>query len=404
MGLPLEGIRVLDLSRAQMGPYAGVMRAEMGAEVIKVEPGQRGEMSRWAFSFYPRETVAANGKVNAYILAQNRGKKGITTDYTREEGKEVIFKLARISDVFLENFRPGVIEALGLDYEKISQVNPQIVYCSASGFGQKGPLANHPAFDLIGQAMGGIMCQTGDPEGDPTPVGAAIGDQVGAMLLAYGIVLALFVRQRTGIGQKVDVSMLDAQLALQSWEATHYLVTGQLPPKGGRGLGLIPGLWLIFKTKDNRWIAVVAVQEERWPGFCRAMGIEHLQNDPRFDTPSKREASRDKLVAILDKLFLSKTAEEWLRLLREEDQAVGPVYTYADILAHPQVMENEMIVSLHHPSAGEIRMIGIPVKLSKTPGRVKALAPELGQHTEEVLLGLGYTQEHIARLRSQQII
>jgi len=399
MTRPLEGIRVLDMSRAQMGPYAGALLADMGADVVKVEP-KTGDFARGAFltSWYP------HGTPDCYCLAHNRGKRSLAIDYHNTKGKEAVLRLAEKSDVFLQNFRPGVPDRLGLGYKEVSARNPRVIYAHVSGYGRNGPLTFAPAFDLIGQAMGGIMTVTGDAEGPPTPVGAAIADQAGAMMVTLGIMTALFVRERTGIGQELDVSMLDVQLALQTWEITHYLVTGKLPRKGGRGLGLIPGLWCIFPCKDDRWIAVAGSQDPRWPGFCRALGAEHLEKDPRFETAEKREENRQELISVLDGIFQQRTAEEWMERLRKEDQIVGPVYNYAEITAHPHVQANDMLVTLDHPSGQKVKTVGNPIKLSKSPVEVRTAEPVLGQHTEEVLLELGYSWDEITSLRDEEVI
>jgi len=399
MKRPLEGIKVLDISRAQMGPYAGVFLADMGADVIKVE-SKTGDFARNAFltSWYPE------GTPDCYFLAHNRGKRSLAIDYKSPKGKEAVLKLAEKSDVFLQNFRPGVVDALGIGYKEISAINPRIIYANVSGFGRNSPLSSSPAFDLIGVAMGGLMSMTGDPDGPPTPIGAAVADQMGAMMVAFGIMTALFVRERTGVGQEVDVAMLDVQLALQTWEITHYLVTGNLPRKAGRGLGLIPGLWFIFPCKDDRWVAVAGAQDPRWPGFCKALGEEHLENDPRFETAEKREENRDELVCVLDEIFKQRPAHEWMERLNQEDQVVGPVNNYADIMAHPHVKTNDMLVTLDHHSGIKVNTVGNPIKLSKTPVELSAADPVLGQHTEEVLLELGYTWDEITELGDEEVI
>ncbi len=399
MAMPLEGIKVLDISRAQMGPYAGVLLADMGADVIKVEP-KTGDFIRSTFitSWYPP------GKPDCYCLAHNRGKRSLAIDYHSPKGKEAVLKLAQSSDVFLQNFRPGITDALGLGYKDVSAINPRIIYANASGYGPNSPLASAPAFDLIGVAMGGLMSMTGDQNGPPTPIGAAIGDQAGAMMVTLGIMTALFVRERTGVGQEVDVAMLDVQLALQTWEITHYLITGKMPRKAGRGLGLIPGLWFIFLCKDGKWIAIAGSQDPRWPGFCRALDAEHLIDDPRFETAEKREENRDELVRILDDIFKERTAKEWLELLHKEDQVVGPVNNYAEVMAHPHVKANDMLVTLDHHLGSKVNTVGNPIKLSKTPVEIRAADPVLGQHTEEVLLELGYTWDEITALRDKEVI
>ncbi|MBI4285650.1 MAG: CoA transferase [Chloroflexi bacterium] len=398
--MPLEGIRIVDMSRAQMGPSAATMLADLGADVIKVEPLE-GEYSRNAtWALYPR------GTVDAFILAHNRGKRSLAIDHRHEKGKEVIFKLVEASDVFMQNLRPGAIEALGYGYDMLSKLNSRLIYFNGSGFGRKGPLASWPAYDIIGQAMGGIISVTGGPDDPPTPVGVAIGDQVGAMMVAFGIVTALLIRERTGIGQEVDVSMLDTQLALQNWEITHYLVTGKLPTRR-RSSQPLPGtawpMWRVYRAKDGD-LVLGGVTQERWPSFCRLLGLEHVIDDPRFRDWESRVKNRDELVGLLEKAFSQKTVDEWIELMHQADQMVGPVYTYAEVVENPQVLANEMVVSLPHRSGQEVKTVGVPIKFSKTPAKIRSADPEVGQHNEEILLELGYTWDDIAQLKEQKVV
>ncbi|MBI3953616.1 MAG: CoA transferase [Chloroflexi bacterium] len=401
--LPLEGLKIVDLSQGQQGPHAAVLLSDMGADVIKVEPRQ-GELGRGVRMSRRLDPVGGGASpTQALLLAHDRNKRGIVLDLTKDRGKEIIYKLAENSDVLLHNFRPGVMERMGLGYAVVSQYNKGIIYATASGYGPKGPGAGRRALDIAGQASGGIMMQTGAPGGPPVPVGAAVADQAGAMLLAFGIMVAIYVRERTGQGQEVDVSLLGAQMTLQAWELTYHLLTGQLPPRDPRGLGLVGGLWRIFKAQD-RWLALAGVDDEHWAPFCEALGLKNLLRDKRFSSAEGRVEHRDDLVAILDEHFAKRPLAYWLKALEAADVVVAPVNSYADLLQDPQVIENEYITELKLPDGKAQKVVGVPVKLSKTPGRPQAPAPEVGQHTNEVLLQLGYSWDDIAKLIEEGVV
>ena len=399
MSGPLSGYKILDFTQWQQGAHGTAMLADMGAEVIKVEPRLTGEPAR---GFGMRQDF------NGFFQSHNRNKKSITLDLKKEKGKEIIHKLVEKVDVLAENFRPGVMDRLGFGYQTVSQINPRLIYATASGFGLKGPMADWPAFDIVGQAMGGIMVANGELGGEPRQVGGTpLADQVGAMVLAYGIVLALLSRERTGIGQQLDVSLLGTQIALQPQSYCRRLQVQQpalpTPPAGAPPAVRRRGAtYNYYKTgDDNKWIAVAALEEKRWPDFCRAIGIE---GDPRFISPMDRAQHWQELLEIVTSAFLSKTREEWLEILHTHDIPCGPVHSYNEVSTDPQVVANEYLVTLDHPTLGPVQMAGIPVQLGKTPGKVVSLAPELGQHTEEVVLELGYNSEQIAELRAQEVI
>lgn len=394
MNSPLEGIKVLDFTQWQQGAHATAMLGDMGAEVIKVEPRVTGEPARgWGM----------RQDFSSFFQAHNRSKESITLDLKKDKGKEVVYKLVERVDVVAENFRLGVMDRLGFDYETLSRINPRLIYATASGFGPRGPMRDWPAFDIIGQAMGGIMVANGEPGGEPRQVrGTPVADQVGAMVLAYGIVLALLVRERMGIGQRLDVSLLGTQIALQPTAYCRRLQVEQPAPPAVRRRG---STYNYYKTgDDNKWIAVAALEERRWPAFCRAVGMPDLKDDPKFTTPAERTEHWEELLAIVGKAFLSKTREQWIKILLEHDIPCGPVYDYSEVAADPQVAENDYLVRVEHPDHGSVQMAGIPVQLGKTPGKVRSAAPELGQHTEDVLLELGYTTEEIAELRAEEVI
>lgn len=398
MVMALEGIGVLDFTRAQFGPYATVMLGDMGAEIWKVENIEGGDLGRdvpWLYGDPP---------YNTYFNALNRNKKSIALNFRNPEGREIALKLSEMCDVVVHNFRPGVMEAFRLTYEDFRERNEKIIYCSGSAFGQKGPHAKRPGFDLVLQGMGGVMSVTGEPGGDPLPCGTAIGDQVGAMMIAWGIVVALMARELHGVGQEIEVSMLGAQLALQHWEMSTYMASGEDSKKAGGGHGLIPGLWGTFKTKD-RCITLASVREDRWPRFCKAMGLEHIEKDPRFATDEAQMQHTEEIMAIVRGKFLERTADEWLQRLEEADVICGPILSYQEVFAHPQVQANQMVVTLPHPDGGgEIKQVGMPAHLSCTPGGVRTPGPRLGQHGREILSTAGYAEGQINAFISSGLV
>ena len=389
---PLAGIKVLDITIFQQGPQASLIFADMGAEVIKVEPPGIGDLGRVLGS-------VGEERFSPYFLAHNRGKRSIALNLKTEAGVRICLQLAEQADVAIHNFRPGVMERLGLGYDEMRAVNPRIIYGHASGWGAKGPRAEHPAVDLATQAQGGIMGVTGDRDGYPLPAGAAIADYVGALNLALAVNSALFARERTGIGQKIDTSLLGGQVAMQAWEIQHYVTHRQLG-RAGRGHAYLPTIWRVFKTADG-YVVVGGLPENRWPAFCAALDMPELEHDERYASYGVRLAHLDELYAVLDDVFLKKTDAEWMELLKAADCICGPVATYDELLDDPQVRANEYIVEVDHPTQGRLPVVGAPWRFSETPAEIAAAAPELGQHSEEVLQELGYTWEQIAELREQ---
>ncbi len=395
MAHPLDGIRVLDFTMFQQGPQATMVLADMGADVLKVESPVFGDLGRHL-------TYHGSDNFSSYFLAHNRGKKSITVHLKTEGGQEIIRRLVERCDVLAHNFRPGVMERLGLAYEDVRALNPAIIYARASGWGSKGPKARHPSFDVAAQARSGLVGVTGEPDGFPLPAGAAVADYAGAMNLVIGILAALLVRERTGVGQQVESSLLGASVAMQAWEIQTYLIGGQWR-KAGRGHPYLPTIWRVFKTADS-YAVVGGMPENRWPAFCRALGMPELQEDPRFENFFARRDHLDELYDILDGVFLRRTTEEWMKVLEPADMICAPVATYADVVADPQVLENDYIVGVQHPNRGPMQVVGSPLRFSETKIEVQAAAPELGQHTEETLLELGYTWDDIAAFREKGAI
>ncbi len=389
---PLDGIRVLDFTVFQQGAQASLIFADMGADVIKIEPPLIGDLGRVIGS------VGAE-RFSPYFLAHNRGKRSMALNLKTEGAVRICLQLAEKTDVAIHNFRPGVMERLGLGYDEMRAVNPRIIYGHGSGWGAKGPRASHPAFDLAAQAQGGIIGVTGERDGFPLPAGAAIADYVGAVNLALAVNSALFARERTGKGQKIDTSLLGGQVAMQAWEIQYYVTHRELG-RAGRGHHYLPTIWRVFKTVD-RYIVVGGLPENRWPAFCAALDMPELEHDERFESYFVRLSNLETLYEILDEAFLKKTADKWMELLKAADCICGPVATYDELLDDPQVRANEYIVDIDHPTQGRLPVVGAPWRFSETPAEIAATAPELGQHTEDILQELDYTWEQIAELREQ---
>ncbi len=398
----LEGIRVLDLTIWQQGPVATTMLADWGADVIKIEGPDSPDPGRSMVRY-----EVTPGGPNAYFETHNRNKRGIVLDLKSDGGRQVLYRLVEDADVVVQNFRPGVNDRLGIDYETLSRLNPRLIYCSASGFGLKGPDAGQPALDPLAQARGGVMSVTGEPEAPPTRTFNGFADQVSAFLLAYGIALALFHRERTGQGQVVEGSLLQATMAAQSFNISSYLMCGTYAgapiPRISRRL--TSPLFNHYKTSDGKWVMLTMAQVGRyWPPFRQAMQEatgEALQpEEMTIDWLGSHFGELMQLITKLDALFATRKAEEWLALCRRHDLLIEVVQDYKELASDPQVVENGMIATLEHPAYGPLRMVAPAVNLSVTPGRLERPAPEFGQHTEEVLLETGFTWEEIEALRS----
>ena len=404
--MPLQGIKVLDFSQAYSAPLCGMMLGDMGAEVIKIERLQ-GEAVRCgrAAGMDDLADDMEEKKDSCVFLAINRSKKSLALDVRQEEGKEIALKLTGDADVIIENFRPGVMDRLGLGYEEISKRNPRIVYASLTGWGEKGPLAHRIGGDMWAQAMGGVISRQGSPNGPPSLSGVAFVDQGTAVIMAFGIMVALFARERTGVGQRMSTNLLHGVLHMQSTEISEYLIDDMLITKVGRGFPphIVPPPAGVYPAKDGDVVTIFGMGQQ-WPIFCKILGIEHIEKDPQFATDKERTKHREELYSILDKAFAEKTRAEWQQLFKEARLRCDPCLNYAELFAHSQVEANEMATTLQHPIRGSLKMVNTPVKLSKTPASPHIPPPLLGEHSREILLDLGYSEQQIDDLIAKKII
>ncbi|MFQ5861197.1 MAG: CaiB/BaiF CoA transferase family protein [Dehalococcoidia bacterium] len=400
MALPLSDIRLLDLSQALAGPFATRMLGDLGAEVIKIEQPGVGDASRRFGTYY------VNGE-NAYYLGFNRNKKGITLDLRKSEARQVFYDLVRLSDVVFDTFRPGVLERLGADYETLKGVNPCIISCSLTGFGQEGPWRDRPAWDSIVQALGGAMSVTGEPGGPPLLMGYPLGDVGGGYAAVVGILTALLARERTGQGQRVDLSMLDVQVSLQAHLGQFYLVSGKVPgPIGSSHPANVP--LGAYRTSDGRYLQVACTTQKFYEKLALALarhveGLEGLPEDSRFATLEDRVAHRRELDELLEQAFATRMAREWEDLLLAADVPVALVQNLQEALESPSVQQRHMVVELEHPTAGRYWSAGTPIKVGRE--EVFQPAPTLGQHNWEVLVELlGYPPQRVQALTEARAI
>jgi len=391
----LDGIRVLDLTRALAGPYCTLMLGDHGADVIKVEiPGAGDETRDWM--------PPAIGGVSAYYLAINRNKRSITCDLKHREGKALIERLIERSDVVVENFSPGTLARLGFPDERIRTINRRAIVCHVSGFGQDGPGRAWPAYDLIVQGMGGVMSLTGAVGSDPVMVGVPQADMVAGMFAAFAVLAALHARERTGEGQVIDATMIGGQVALLSRQAARYFADGTVPrPEGNVHASIVP--YQTFRAADGH-VNVGVANNALFERFCRALDLEELLADPRFADNPTRVAHRRDLVPLLEQRIGQLTKADVVRRLREADVPVGPINALDEVFADPVIRHLGLIAEVDHPTAGRVRAPGIPVRLSGTPPSVRRHPPLLGEHTDEVLADLGYGADEIAALRKDGAI
>jgi len=391
---PLEGITVLDLTRLLPGPYGTMLLGDLGAEVIKVEEPEQGDYARW----YPPHI----NQVGSRHLLLNRSKKSITLNLKNPEGRAVLLKMVeKGADALIEQFRPGVMDRLGVGYKDLEKVNPRLIYCSLTGFGQDGPYRDLAGHDINYIGIGGILGLTGHQGGPPAIPGIQIADLVaGGLYSVIGILTALMARQKTGRGQFLDISMLDGVVSLIPDAASLFFAEGESPRMGERRLtGGLPQ-YQTYRTKDGKFLAVGALEDKFWANLSRALGKpEWARQVPKEREPRTKEIKED-----MTRIFLTKTRQEWLDILMKQDTCVTAVHSLEETFSDPQILHRKMLVEVQHPKAGKIKQIGVPIKFSETPGAVRTPAPEMGEHTEEILKGLGYNKEAIDRLRKEGVI
>jgi crotonobetainyl-CoA:carnitine CoA-transferase CaiB-like acyl-CoA transferase len=387
----LEGIRVVDLAQHLAGPGTSMYLADQGADVIKVEPRTVGDASRRSGG---TSKTFGNGPS---FLVLNRNKRSITLDIRKPQGQEILARLIENADVLVHNLRRRVTEKFCLTYEALHERNPRLIYAWISAFGSKGPYADKGGYDRLTQGFSGAMSRR-DQNGAPITAGVWISDCSVPMLMSYGIMLALWAREKTGVGQKVETSLLQAAVAMQSTSLIR-IDEDPTPPAeaGGPGYG-------IYQCGDDVYINVCALQQDQFQRFCLSLELNHLADDPRFYDPKAQREFRSEVYPVIAEVMRTKPAEEWLGILDRSDVPAAPILSRDEVFEEPQMLENEMIVGVEHPAVGRTRMFGVPVKLSMTPGEVRAPAPLLGQHTEEILAGLGYSQAEVDAFRAGEII
>ena len=396
MPLPLEGIRVLDLTIWQQGTYASAILADLGADVIKIEEREAGDPGRHAW--FVKEVG-----LSSYFEAHNRGKRSIALDLKQPQGVEVFFKLVENADVFLNNFRIPAIKRLGLDYESVSKVNPRIVYVQASGYGPNGPDADLGAFDFLAQARGGFASMNGEPDDPPLPTAIPIADQTGGLHACIAVLAGLASRTATGRGMKFDTSLLGSIVALQAFDINQHLFTGNLRQRNFRG-GSRP-FWRIYKAGDGRWFCIGMLLDRAWRDVCDAIGRPDLPDDPRFDTFIRRMGENaPALIDILDEVFATQPARVWVDKLNAIGLFAQPLQDHAELAADPQVLANGYIHELERDDGPTVRVASSGLIADDEPVRVRRVAPHHGEHTEEVLLESGYTWDEITRLRDAGIV
>jgi crotonobetainyl-CoA:carnitine CoA-transferase CaiB-like acyl-CoA transferase len=393
----LEGVRVLDLSRMLAGPYGSMLLADLGAEVLKIEEPDGGDPMRvMGPPFLP------DGD-SAYFLAINRNKKSLAIDLTQPTGRDLFLELVRAADVVWENFRPGVMARLGCDYPRLAAINPRVILCSISAYGQDGPYRDWPAFDLALQAMGGAMSLTGEAGGRPVRMGLPIGDLAGGMFGAFAVAAALLRRQTTGQGAHVDLSLLDCQASLLTYLAQYFWADGRVPgPQGSGHASVVP--YQALATRDGHLIVAVFA-EKFWRGFCLALGRAEWEKDSRFATNRDRVAHREVLMPMVEAIVATRTTDEWLARLTAEGVPATPILTVDGVLTDPQVKARQMVVEMRHPRLGAVPTLGTPVKVDGGMGLAVSPPPSLGEHTDAVLREiLEYSDERLADLRRAGVI
>jgi crotonobetainyl-CoA:carnitine CoA-transferase CaiB-like acyl-CoA transferase len=395
MTLPLAGYRVLELAHLIAGPVCGMYLADMGADVVKIEQPTGGDASRTTYGTHV-------GGESAVFVTVNRNKRSAAIDLARREGRAAFERLVARADVVLEAYRGGVAERLGIDWARLAPLNPRPVYCSLSAFGPDGPWREKPGVDMLVQAMGGVMAVTGDPDGPPALCGAPVLDTIGSLMAGQGILTALLHRERTGEGQRVDVSLLNGTLLAHAARLSVFLATGEEPGRWGSGHPyLVP--FQALQAGDG-WVYVAVWVDRLWTPFCEAIGRPELAGDPRFATRTDRLGRRAELTALLAEVFRTRTVAEWMSRLEAHDVLCAPVNRYADLPSDPQVIASGMLVEQEHPRAGRLRTLDTAIRFNRTPGGIRTPAPALGEHTDAVLTEAGLEPVEVARLRSNRVI
>ncbi|HEY6213772.1 MAG TPA: CoA transferase [Vicinamibacterales bacterium] len=404
---PLESITVLDLTRVLSGPYCTMLLADMGARVIKIEqPGKGDDTRAWGPPFlYPTGHKPAGGGPeeggeSAYFLSINRNKESVTLDFKHPDGRAALDRLIAKADVVVENFRPGTLKKIGLDYESLAATHPRLVYASISGFGQTGPRSKEPGYDAVIQGEGGLMSLTGAADGPPYRLGVAIADIVSGMFAAYGVVVALLARERTGRGQQVDLAMLDAVAALLTYQAGNYFASGHVPQRlGNRHPSIVP--YETFAASDGEFVLAVG-NDDLWRRFCT---VARFADDGRFATNRQRVTAYDELRPLIAAALAKQTRQYWIERLTAAGVPCGSVRNLREVFDDAQLAAREMIARIAHPTIGSLQVLGVPVKLSATPGEIRSAPPLVGQHTDAVLrTDAGLDDAAIARLRSLKVV
>jgi crotonobetainyl-CoA:carnitine CoA-transferase CaiB-like acyl-CoA transferase len=392
---PLKGVRVLDLTRVLAGPYCAMLLGDMGAEVIKVEEPAKGDDTRGWPPF--------SGGESTYFMSVNRNKKSITLNLKAPEGREILKKLAKKSDVLLENFRTGTMEKLGLGYATLSKLNPRLVYCAISGFGESGPESHRGGYDLIVQAESGVMDLTGFPDGPPVKVGNSIADLVAGMSGAHGVTLALLARHKSRRGQKVEIAMLDVMASLLTYQAGMYLNAGRTPARrGNEHPSIVP--YEVFKAADG-YLALGVANNSLWERCCAALERSDLAKDPRYATEAARVENRATLVPLLNQVLAARSGEDWMKRLEAVGVPAGRIRTVPEVCESEHLRARGMLVALPHAKAGTVKMMGVPIRLHATPGRARTAAPVLGRDTDAVLTRvLGLRRADVQRLRKAGVL
>jgi crotonobetainyl-CoA:carnitine CoA-transferase CaiB-like acyl-CoA transferase len=398
MSKPLAGIKVVEIAQEIQGPFAGLILADMGAEVTKVENKETGDLSRWMLTSLIGGPEVRNPTVSHYFIAMNRGKRSITADLKKPAAIEIVRRMIAKADVVLTNYRPGVLDRLGLGYDDCVSINSKVVFAQGSSWGPRGPWLMRPSRDTLAQAASGLMAKTGLPSDPPLPCGILVADHCGGLSLANGVLAALLAREREGKAQRVDVSIYGTLIAMQGMEINYASITGVEPERAGRGHQFLHGVWGAFRTRDGH-ICIAGVDDKRWPDFCRILGIQHLQNDPEYGDNVVRNFHGEKIQKVLDQIFLNKTSAEWLKELNAADVLVTEVVDYLTVLKSEQAQANGYLLPLDHPVAGRVLVSGMPVSLNGEIPTQAEMPPEHGQHTEEVLMELGYSWEDIGSFR-----